>query len=87
MRLYGPTSPGPLVEILESNFDFSFLADRISPSASKNFDLVVKELKQLFAAALFDSRLTECTPVIQFSEIETVCTLIYLSYRASSRIG
>jgi len=87
MRLYGHNSTGPLVEILESNFDFGFLADQISPSASKNFDLMVKELKRVFAAAFFDSRLAECTPVIQLSEIETACKLIYLSYRASSRIG
>ncbi len=87
MRLYGPNSPGPLVEILESNFDFSFLADRISPSASKNFDMMVKELKRVFAATFFDSRLTEYTPVIQLNEIETACKLICLSYRALSRIG
>jgi hypothetical protein len=82
MRLYLHNSPGPLVEILESNFDFSFLPDQISPSASMNFDLMVKELKRVFAAAFFDNRLAECTPIIQLSEIETACKLIYLSYRA-----
>ena len=87
IRLYGHNSPAPLVEILESNFDFSFLADQISPSASKNFDLMVKELRRSFETSFFDIRLAENMPVIQLSEIETACKLIYLSYCASSRIG
>ncbi len=82
MRLYGHNSSAPLVEILESSFDFSFLENQISPFALKNFNLMVKELKRIFATAFFDGRLAECTPVIHLSEIETACRLVYLSYRS-----
>jgi hypothetical protein len=82
IRLYPRIFSRPVIEISESNFNFSFLGIRISPSSAKNIQALIVELKSLFPGDLFDNRLAEYAPVIEQGEVELACKLIYLYHRA-----
>jgi hypothetical protein len=81
VSLYGQMSPEPIIEILESYFDFSPLGSKIAPSSSTNLNTLTVELRNAFPKALFDDRLSSRTQGI---EIELNSKLIYLYYQAVS---
>ncbi len=87
--LYDRTSLEPVVEILQSSFDYSSLGDKKALSSSQNLNIIITELKNRFPQAILDSRLTEhfradvpfATPD---DEVEINSRLIYLHHRAAS---
>ena len=87
VRLYDHFSPEPKIEVFESNFDYAFLGTKIAPSSSTNLRMLVLELKKMFPKAVFDSRLTDYTPITQGNEVELTCKLIYLCHRAGLNIS
>jgi hypothetical protein len=90
VRLYGRDSPEPKVELLQSDFDYSFLGPEITPTSIKNMQVVVKAFAHIFPDSFFDNRLTEPFRVdIPFAtlqdDLEVNCRLLYLYYQAMSR--
>jgi hypothetical protein len=82
-RLYGRDSPEPMVELLQSDFDYSFLGPEIAPTSIKNMQVVVKRFTQIFPDSIYDNRLTEPFRVdIPFAtlrdDLEVNCRLLYL---------
>lgn len=92
MRLYNRTSPEPGVEILQHDFDYSFLGTEMAASSLANFGTTVTRIRDTFPQAIFDDRLTEpfgvdvpsATPQ---GSIEINCKLIYLYHQAVSTLG
>jgi hypothetical protein len=89
VRLYDRTSLEPIVEILQSSFDYSSLGDKKALSSSQNLSIIITELKTRFPLAILDSRLTERFRVdVPFAtpddEVEINSRLIYLHHRAGS---
>ena len=92
VRLYGWTSPEPIVEIFQNDFDYSSLDKKKAFSSLENINIVVAELRSTFPAAVFDGRLTKHFKVdVPFAspqdEIEINSKLIYLCHRAVSGPG
>ena len=92
VRLYGWTSPEPMVEIFQNDFDYSSLDKKKGFSSLENINIVVAELRSTFPAVVFDGRLTGHFKVdMPFSspqdEIEINSKLIYLCHRAVSGPG
>jgi hypothetical protein len=92
VRLYGWTSPEPMVEIFQNDFDYSSLDKKKGFSSLENINIVVAELRSTFPAAVFDGRLTKHFKVdVPFAspqdEIEINSKLIYLCHRAVSGPG
>lgn len=89
VRLYGRKSLEPVVEILQSSFDYSSLGDKKALSSSQNLNILIAELKTRFPQAILDSRLMERFRVdVPFAtpddEVEINSRLIYLYHRAES---
>jgi len=89
IRLYDRTSPEPIVEIVQSDFDYSSLGDKKALSTVENLNIIVRELRIIFPQAVLDSRLTERFKVdVPFAtpedEVEINSRLIYLHHRAGS---
>jgi hypothetical protein len=92
VRLYDWISPDPSVEILQSDFDYSFLGAKMAPSSLTNLSAIVKELRNRFPQAVFDDSLTESFRVdIPFTtpwdDLAINCKLIYLYHQAVSSLG
>jgi hypothetical protein len=92
IRLYGKASPEPVVEIQQQNFNYSFLGSEMASSASANYAIAVRRIREAFPGAIFDDRLIEpfgakmATTMAQDS-IEANCKLIYWYHKAVSDIG
>ncbi len=92
LRLYGRTSPEPVVEIMQQNFDYSFLSSEMVSSASANYLIAVRKIREAFPRAIFDDSLTEPfganieTTMAQDS-IEASCKFIYWYHKAVSNTG
>jgi hypothetical protein len=89
LRLYDRTSLEPVVEILQSSFDYSSLGDKKALSSSQNMNVIITELKTRFPQAILDSRLTgRFRADVPFAtpedEVEINSRLIYLHHRAGS---
>jgi hypothetical protein len=87
-RLYGWISPEPLIEISQSDFDYSCLETRKGLTSLENISTVIRGLREAFPAAIFDERLTGHIrmdePFVALKEeIEINCRLIYLCHRAT----
>jgi len=90
--LYDRASLEPVVEILQSSFDYSSLGDKKALSSSQNLNIIMTELKNRFPQAILDSRLTEHFRAdVPFAtlddEVEINSRLIYLHHRAASGPG
>ena len=90
--LYDRASLEPVVEILQSSFDYSSLGDKKALSSSQNLNIIMTELKNIFPQAILDSRLTEHFRAdVPFAtlddEVEINSRLIYLHHRAASDPG
>ncbi len=92
VRLYDRTSPEHTVEILQYDFDYSFLGAKMASSSPANFGTTVTKIRDILPHAIFDDRLTKSAWVNISStapqeSIEVNCKLIYLCHRAVSDLG
>jgi hypothetical protein len=91
-RLYGRTSPEPVVELLQHGFDYSFLGVEMASSSAANFSTTVKKIRDAFPEAIFDDRLVkpfgaDTRSAIPQDDIEMNCKLIYLCHQTMSNFG
>jgi hypothetical protein len=92
IRVYGGTSPEPVVQIPQHDFDYSFLGTEMVSSATANFGTAIKKLREVFPQAIFDDSLIEPfganmpATMVQDS-IESNCKLIYWYHQAVSNAG
>jgi len=92
IRLYERSSMEPAIEILQYDFDYSFLGEKMASSSLANLGATAQELRNAFPRAAFDDRLLKSfaasipstSPEDSF---ETNCRLIFLYYRAVSSPG
>jgi len=92
IRLYGRTSPEPVVEIQQQNFDYSFLGSEMASSASANYVIAVRKISETFPRAIFDDSLiapfgANMAATMAQDSIEANCKLIYWYHRAVSNTG
>jgi hypothetical protein len=92
IRLYGRTSPEPAVEIRQHDFDYSFLGPEMISSATANFSIAIRKIREAFPQAIFDDSLIEPfganMPATMVQDaIEDNCKLIYWYHRAVSSPG
>jgi hypothetical protein len=89
LRLYDRTSPEPAAEILQHDFDYSFLGTEMVSSAAANFNIAIRKIREVFPQAIFDDRLMEpfgadVSASIAQENIEANCKLIYWYHQAVS---
>ena len=87
IRLYERSSMEPSIEILQYNFDYSFLGQKMNSSSLTNLSATAVELRNAFPRAAFDDRLlksfgTSIPSASPEDSIEINCRLIYLYYQA-----
>ena len=92
MRLYGRVSPEPVVEILQQNFDYSFLEAEMASSSIANFNATVTKIKKAFPQAIFDDRLvapfgSDTHSAVPKANIDANCKLIYWYHQAVGNLG
>jgi hypothetical protein len=92
VRLYNRMSPEPSVEIFESDFDYSFLGEKIAPSSFTNLNTIIAELRNTFPQAIFDDKLSgffraDASFTTQRDDIEVSCKLIYLCHKVVSNFS
>lgn len=92
MRLYDRLSPEPAIEILQHDFDYSFLGAEMASSSMANFNTAVTKVKEAFPQAIFDDRLAEpfgadVHSAASKDNIEMKCKLIYWYHQAVSNAG
>ncbi|MHB8085147.1 MAG: hypothetical protein ACYDHZ_04945 [Dehalococcoidia bacterium] len=92
IRLYERPSMEPAIEILQNNFDYSFLGQKMTSSARLNLRATALELRDAFPLAAFDDRLAKSLGAggpfaSPHDSIELICTLIYLYHREVSHPG
>jgi hypothetical protein len=92
IRLYERSSMEPSIEILQGNFDYSFLGQQMTSSSLQNLSATAAVLRNAFPQAAFDDRLAKSFGASKpFSSpedsIEINCRLIYLYYQAVSSLG
>ena len=92
VRLYGQASSEPIVEILQHDFDYSFLESEMASSSVANFSTTVKKIRGAFPQAIFDDRLVEpfganIPATMPQDNIEMNCKLIYFYHRTISGLG
>jgi hypothetical protein len=92
IQLYEGSSMEAGIEILQNNFDYSFLGQGMTSSSLQNLNATAAELRNAFPQAAFDDRLTKSLgasgpfPSPEDS-IEINCRLIYLYHRAVINLG
>jgi len=89
VRLYDRTSSEPCVEILQYDFDYSFLAAKSAPSSFTNLNAVITELRNTFTQAVFDDRLmqsygADVSADAAGSKAEINCKLVCLYHKVLS---
>jgi hypothetical protein len=92
LRLYDRTSPELAVEILQHDFDYSFLGTEMVSSSTANFSIAISKIREALPQAIFDDRLMEpfganVTATMAQDNIESNCKLIYWYHRAVSVLG
>ena len=92
VRLYGRVSMESVVEILQHDFDYSFLGVEMASSAVANFGIAIRKIREAFPQAIFDDRLIEPlkanVPAATAQDtIEDNCKLIYWYHQAVSGLG
>jgi hypothetical protein len=86
IRIYRKGSDVPVVEIRQFGFDYSFLRDRMDPTATCNIIETVTELRRFFAGAYFDDSLlngfvAEPNSITGINIGEQSCLLLVRYYR------
>ena len=92
VRFYGRTSPESVVELLQHDFDYSFLGAEMVSSSVANFSNTVNRIRGALPEAIFDDRLVkpfgaDMSSAIPKDDIEMSCKLIYWYYQALSGLG
>jgi hypothetical protein len=92
VRLYGRTPQEPVVQLLQHDFDYSFLGADMVSSSTANFNNTVKKIRDVFPEAIFDDRLvkpfgTDMSSAIPQDDIEMNCKLVYWYYQAVRNSG
>jgi hypothetical protein len=92
IKLYDRTSSEPIVEILQHDFDYSFLKAEMATSSVTNLGITVKNIRGAFPQAIFDDRLVEpfgasIPATMPQDNIEMNCKLIYFYHRIMSGFG
>jgi hypothetical protein len=89
LRLYDRTSPELAVEIPQHDFDYSFLGAEMVSSATANFSIAIRKIREAFPQAIFDDSLIEpfganMPATMAQDNIEVNCKLIYWYHQAVS---
>jgi len=92
VRCYDQMSPDISVEILQHDFDYSFLKTKMASSSHVNLNTTIAELRRTFTQAVFDDRLTQPFRVdipstTQRDDIEIICKLVFLYHQAMGNLG
>ena len=92
VRLYGKMSPDIAVEILQQNFDYSFLGAEMTSSSVTNFSAAIRKIREAFPQAIFDDRLVEpfgadVHSAVSQDNIDMNCKLIYWYHKAVGKLG
>jgi len=92
LRLYDRTSPEPVAEIVQHDFDYSFLGPEMVSSAAANFSIAIRKIREVFPQAIFDDRLIEpfkanMPATMAQDNIESNCKLIYWYHQAVSGLS
>jgi hypothetical protein len=92
VRLYDRMSSEPIVEILQHDFDYSFLKAEMTTSSVTNFGISIKKIRDAFPQAIFDDRLVkpfgaDMAATMPQDNVEMNCKLIYWYHRAVSNPG
>jgi len=92
VRLYGKMSPEVAVEMLQHDFDYSFLGAEMTSSSVTNFNAAVGKIRAAFPQAVFDDRLVDpfgadMHSAVSQDNIDMNCKLIYWYYKAMSNIS
>lgn len=92
LRLYDRTSPELAIEILQHDFDYSFLGTEMVSSSTANFSIAIKKIRESLPQAIFDDRLMEpfganVTATMAQDNIESNCKLVYWYHQAVSNPG
>lgn len=92
IRLYYRMPSEPAVEILQHDFDYSFLGPEMGSSAANNYGIAVRKIREVFPQAIFDDRLTEpfgadMSASVEQDAIEANCKLIYRYHQAVSGVA
>lgn len=92
VRFYRRVSTEPVVEILQQNFDYSFLEAEMASSSIANFNATVTKIKNAFPQAIFDDRLvapfgSDTHSAVPKANIDANCKLIYWYHQAVSNPG
>jgi len=87
MRFYYRVSPEPVIEILQHDFDYSFLGAEMASSSMANLNTAVAKVKNAFPQAIFDDRLVapfgaDAHSAVSKENIEMHCKLIYWYHQA-----
>jgi hypothetical protein len=91
-RLYGRSSPEPAVEIQQQNFDYSFLGSEMASSASANYSIAIRKIREAFPRAVYNDSLIEpfganIPASMALDSLEANCKLIYWYHKAVSNTG
>jgi hypothetical protein len=78
VRIYTLNSSDPIVEILQQEFNYSFLREKISVSSRINLNATIAELKAFSPRAIYDDKLDNNMGSNEQTEMN--CRLIYFSY-------
>lgn len=89
VRVYGRSSPEPAVQILQYDFDYSFLGTEMVASAAANFSMAIRKIREAFPQAIFDDSLIQpfeagAPADMAQDTIEDNCKLIYWHHQAMS---
>jgi hypothetical protein len=92
VRIYDRRSSDPRIEMFQNHVDYAFLGPELTPSTPANFKIVVTKLREWFALAIFDERLTrhfktDVPAAGPKQALEINCKLIYLCHLAIGRRG
>ena len=92
VRLYGKVSPELALEILQQDFDFSFLGTEMTSSSVTNFNAAIGKIREAFPEAIFDDRLVDpfgadTHSAVSQDNIDMNCKLIYWYHKAASKLG
>jgi hypothetical protein len=91
-RLYGRMSPETAVQLLQHDFDYSFLGVEMVSSSVANFSNTVRKIRVAFSEAIFDDRLAEpfgadMRSAIPEDDIDMYCKFIYWYHQAAGNLG
>jgi hypothetical protein len=91
VRLYDRVSMESVVEIVQHDFNYSFLGVEMTSSVVANFGIAIRKIREAFPQVIFDDRLIEplganVPATTAQDNIEANCKLIYWYHQAMGNI-